>query len=129
MITLSDLKRQYVKLYSEVRNYIWPFDTVEDLANLEIAIFSRFPDMHEVRNLFHKFHSDIFKEIHEYDELKEAVDKFQEFIDQNEEIYSQLTSVTEEYTDESIKNKQSVKEASESRRSNRSRIAVSHSER
>jgi len=125
MISLQDLKRNYVKLYSEIKNYIWPFDTVEDLANLEIACFNRFPDIDEIRNLFRKLRSDMFSEIHEYDELKEAVENFQEFIDADEQIYSQLTSVTEEFTNESIEETKPRKESGKGRRDNRPSITVS----
>ena len=127
MISLQDLKRNYVKLYSEVKNYIWPFDTVQDLAELEVAVFDRFPDMNKVRNLFNKFRTDIYREIHDYDELKEAVDDFQEFIESEDEIYSQLTSVTEEYTNESIEDKKPGKKISKGGGSNKPRITVSRS--
>lgn len=134
MISLQDLKRKYVEFYSEIKNYIWPFDTVKDLADLEIAIFDRFPDMHEVRKLFQKFRSDIFQKIKEYEELEEAVNKFQEFIDDEDEVYSQLTSVTEEYSNESVEDKKSAKkpirkESSKGRGSDRARVRTSRSSR
>lgn len=126
MISLQDLKRNYVKFYTEVKNYIWPFDAVKDLAELEVAIFDRFPDMHNVRNLFNRFRSDIYNEIYEYEELKEAVDKFQEFIEKDDDIYSQLSAVTEDYTNESIEDKKpSKKKTGKGGRTHKSRITVS----
>ena len=48
MITSSDIQVKYEKLYEFLMGFLWEFQTVQALANLEIAIFRRFPDKEEM---------------------------------------------------------------------------------
>ena len=48
MITSSDIQVKYEKLYTFLMDFLWEFQTVQALANLEIAIFRRFPDKDEM---------------------------------------------------------------------------------
>lgn len=97
MITLQDLTRQYVKLYECVRKYIWPFKTVEDLAELEIAVYNRFPDIEEVRVKFEKFYRDIQLECKEDEELNKEVEAFRKVLDSDDIMYSKILKVNEVY--------------------------------
>lgn len=97
MITLQDLTRQYVKLYECVRNYIWPFETVQDLAELEIAIYNRFPDIEDVKSKFDKFYRDIQLECKDDEELNAQVEAFRDIINSEDIIYSLLYRVNEVY--------------------------------
>ena len=104
MITLQDLTRQYVKLYEYVRNYIWPFDTVQDLAELEIAIYNRFPDIEDVKSKFNKFYQDIRIECNEDEELNRQVEALRDIINSEDIIYSLLYRVNEVYDYENTEN-------------------------
>lgn len=97
MITLQDLTRQYVKLYECVRNYIWPFATVQDLAELEIAIYNRFPNIEDVKSKFDKFYRDIQLECKDDEELNAQVEAFRDIINSEDIIYSLLYRVNEVY--------------------------------
>ena len=48
MITSSDIQVKYEKLYEFLMGFLWEFQVVQSLANLEIAIFKRFPDKEEM---------------------------------------------------------------------------------
>lgn len=48
MITSSDIQVKYEKLYEFLMDFLWEFQVVQALANLEIAIFKRFPDKEEM---------------------------------------------------------------------------------
>lgn len=95
MITQQDLARQYVKLYECVRQYIWPYETVVDLANLEISVYNRFPDKEEVKKNFDQFYRDIELECQQDEDLKKQVKAFRELLDSDENIYSKLLVVNE----------------------------------
>lgn len=97
MITLQDLTREYVKLYECVRRYIWPYDTVEDLAELEIAIYNRFPNIEDVRKKFETFYRDIQLECKADKELQGQVDAFRKVLDSEDIVYSKLYKVEEVY--------------------------------
>lgn len=95
MISQKDLARQYVKLYECVRQYIWPYETVEDLAELEIAAYNLFPDLEDVRRKFDKFYRDIELECLEDEELNKQVKAFKAIIESEDPVYSKLTKVNE----------------------------------
>lgn len=107
MISLQDLERAYVKLYKKLREYIWDIPTVKDLANLEIAVYNRFPNINEVRQCTDKLRSDIQDVINtersqrniyadDYT-LEDAINDFEELINSEDsnEIYSPLVKVME----------------------------------
>jgi len=48
-INSSDIQICYEHLYSFLMDFLWEFPVVQDLANLELAIFKRFPDKEEMQ--------------------------------------------------------------------------------
>lgn len=91
MITSSDLQVKYEKLYEFLMNYLWEFTTVQALANLEIAIFKRFPDKDEIQKYLRELEADISRT---YNELAEA-DEI-EF----KETFEDLKQAVEDYDEE-----------------------------
>ena len=47
-ITSSDIQVRYEQLYEFLMDFLWEFPVVQAIANLEIAIFKRFPDKDEM---------------------------------------------------------------------------------
>lgn len=90
MMALTDLKKGYVKMYEEIRNYIWDFNTVKHLADLEISVFRRFPHLPEVRSNFNQLFSCISRICGEDEYLAEAVENFRALINSTDEIYSMI---------------------------------------
>ena len=103
MITQQDLARKYVKLYECVRQYIWPVETVQDLAELEVATYKRFPEIEEIRKKFDVFYRDIQLECLEDEDLNREVKAFKDLIESDDKIYSKLIKVNEVQTYEDTK--------------------------
>lgn len=83
-------------MYTYLRNYIWGFDTVERLANLEIAVYSSFPDIDEIKSIFNTLYVDVKDVLDEDEELAEAVNSFKELIESIEgDFYLKLDKVQE----------------------------------
>ena len=40
----NEIQNAYVDLYTQMRKYIWPFDVIDILVDLEIESFKSFPD-------------------------------------------------------------------------------------
>lgn len=77
-------------MYEEVRNYIWDFATVQRLADLEIAVFRRFPMLPEVRTHFNNFYLCIQNTCDEDEDLSQAVQDFKDIINSSDEVYSMI---------------------------------------
>lgn len=95
MLSLPDLKTCYMKMYSELRNYIWDFNTVECLAELEIAVYKRFPNIYEIRNKFQSFYSCIYRICLEDEYLNEVVLNFKDMINSTDDLYSRIVKPKE----------------------------------
>lgn len=90
MLDFIDLKTYYIDMYKEIRNYIWDFNTVECLAELEISVYRRFPDLHEIRDKFKRFYSCISNICLDDEDLDNAVTSFKNLINSTNETYARI---------------------------------------
>lgn len=100
VVTSSDIQVKYEQLYKFLMGFLWEFKVVQDLANLEIAIFKRFPDKDEMLNCLRILKTSIsytYNEMAEDDDedFKTAVDKLEEAINNYEDPGFELYSVEE----------------------------------
>lgn len=88
VILSQDIQNDYIKFYACMMQYLWDMRTVMNLANLEIAIFKRFPDKEEMENHLRLLETDIQDTIREakrqddeefektFDKLKTSIENF-----------------------------------------------------
>ena len=91
LVTSSDIQVQYEKLYKFLMEFLWEFTTVQALANLEIAIYKRFPDKEEMERCLRDLKKDIS---YTYNEMSEDDDE--EF----KEAFEDLEAAIEDYDEE-----------------------------
>lgn len=99
-ITSSDIQVRYEQLYSFLMDYLWEFKVVQALANLEIAIFKRFPDKDEMQRCLTILKRDVsltYNELNDNDEpdFKKAFEDLEEAIDKYDNAGCELYSVQE----------------------------------
>lgn len=94
MISSYEIQAAYNDLYVCFRNYIWGLPIIEMLADLEIASYQAFPDISEVRRCLNKLSSSIRQVMNKDDELKSAVENFQELVS-CDDLYLKLNKVRE----------------------------------
>lgn len=95
MLNSIILQNKYQTIYSAISNYLWPIDVVEHIADFEIACYSAFPDMVNVRRTFDILRRDVTDFIREDSELSDAFDQFNEFISDSTDTYLPLRKVNE----------------------------------
>lgn len=76
------LKKGYINLYKEMMKYIWSYDTVELLAELEVAVCNIFPIMTDVRTKFQRLENSIRNQIREDEKMKNAFDEFRALMEE-----------------------------------------------
>lgn len=59
VLTSQDLQNDYIDFYKCMMNHLWDMKVVTNLANLEIAIFKRFPDKEEMEKYINLLEPDI----------------------------------------------------------------------
>lgn len=94
MITATSLQSEYNKLYVEFRNYIWNFDIIEALADLETEVFQTFPDIEAVKSKFRHLKQQVsYTDVLETDEdLAGVFNDFEESIEAIDGLYANLKS-------------------------------------
>lgn len=90
-----EIQNAYVDLYKQIRKYIWAFSTVEVLAELEVAIYSSFPDIQEIRNKFNQLYQDIREQCMEDEDLNKSVEDLRELIESDGIFYAKIEKVRE----------------------------------
>lgn len=104
VITSSDIQAKYEKLYEFLMKYLWEFAVVQDIANLEIAIFKRFPDKDEMDHALQSLKRDVhqtYSELSKADmpEFQEAVEDLEQTIQDFDNPGCELYSVEEYISD------------------------------
>ena len=92
MIAAAILQTAYNDLYKQLRNYIWDYETVVKLADLEVATYMTFPDIDRIRFAFNKLKSDVqASDIWSDDKLlQKAIDSFEDKLDGADQLFYEL---------------------------------------
>ena len=92
MIAAAILQSAYNDLYTKLRNYIWEYDTVVKIADLEVATYMAFPDIDNIKRAFSKLSVDIKdSDIYSDDEeLQQALDEFDEKLQGADQLFYKL---------------------------------------
>ena len=100
VITSADIQVKYEKLYKFLMDFLWEFGVVQQLAELEMAIFKRFPDKDEMLSCLRELDRSIsytYNELSADDEaeFKDAVEDLEDAITNYEDPGCELYSVEE----------------------------------
>ena len=95
MISSVVIQTQYQKLYSALREYLWPFDTVELIADLEIACYQAFPAIEDVKSRISNLRREISSVLKDDEELSTQFDEFEEMLNGQDTVYLTLNKVKE----------------------------------
>ena len=91
MITSSDIQVKYEQLYQFLMDFLWEFQVVQAIANLELAIFKRFPDKNEMLSTLSELKRSISETYNELDQDDESEFK---------EAFEDLETAINEFDDE-----------------------------
>lgn len=95
MVSAKEIQNCYVNMYKQIRNYVWDFNTIDLLANLEAEIYSAFPDTSKLKSCFMRFKQCISDALKDDEELAQSVKHLEDSIDQASSIYCKLERVQE----------------------------------
>lgn len=90
MISLQDIQRCYKDLYIAMRSYIWDFNVVQHLAELEEALYSRFPNIDNARCKLNILNNDIRRVCKEDEDLSKSISELKDLLNSSDGIFSRL---------------------------------------
>lgn len=95
-VSSQDLRNIYEQFYNSMRNYLWPYDVLEQLADVEVNIYSAFINIPKLESDFNKLKSSLSDVCKEDGELKSLTSEINEIISQPDiELYHRLNRVAE----------------------------------
>lgn len=103
MVNSADIQLAYNYLYECLRNYIWDFRTVQDIAQLEVATYQRIPDLNEVKRYLDRVYIATRDCRMEDENLDTALKDFYDSLLPSNVSYAKIYMVTEVIQDENFK--------------------------
>lgn len=91
----NQIQQAYNDMYVIISKYIWPFDVVVSLVDVELEAYKKFPDVENLKSLVDKFRITTLGSCPECPDSVEAIDKFREYLDGVSETYAIIKSPQE----------------------------------
>jgi len=96
MISAQDFQNQYEKFYARMRNYLWPYKVLTNLAQVETGIYTKFIDKDKLRADLDRLRVSLRDVIDEDDKLRKSYDALVDLLsDEYEDQYSRIYQVQE----------------------------------
>lgn len=96
MISFNIIQSMYTDLYRELRKYIWDFNVIEQLADLEVACHRRLPNTDDILRCYDKLNRSVSEVAREDEDLRNALDAFyNKLTEGNGQVYAKLQQVRE----------------------------------
>lgn len=95
MVTSTQLQNKYIKLYENIRNYIWSYEVVNLLADLEIETFKALPDIIQIKSFLDKLHIETRNVCKEDEDLEQSFVDFEQTLEDSDEVCYTITQVNE----------------------------------
>lgn len=95
MISQNEIQSLYMDLYRSIRKYLWPFNTVVHIADLEIECYKAFPDIELLRDRLKVLSSDVASVSREDEELNDALEAFSDALNNVTTVYNKLNKFEE----------------------------------
>lgn len=92
MLNATQLQNSYNKLYEYLREYIWPVNVVEQIADLEVSCYKSFPNLIDVRNYYNKLKSSVFRYVEEDEGMETAFEEFKDVLESDSTLYAKLNT-------------------------------------
>lgn len=95
MIANTDLQNSYNNFYTNLSNYILDFDDVEHLAEIEIQVYTSFPNFHVINKHLSPLGVSLNDVCKDDAELKESFDDFTNIVNEGKVDFMRLEKVRE----------------------------------
>ena len=94
MLNSMDLRLAYNEFYASMRNYIWDFQVVCNLADIETAVYMAFPDMGDIYVKLRQIYPMISETMKDDKELEDSYNDFLELSSTTDELYNKIMDIS-----------------------------------
>lgn len=97
MISGTTIQQAYNNLYIILREYLWDYPSILDIADLETACYKAIPDIDDVRNCLRKVKQNCRLVLEESEDMKEEFESFENLLDSEDSTYANIKVMEEVY--------------------------------
>lgn len=100
MVTSSELQYAYNKFYIQMRLYIWDFEVVESLVDLEMNIYKAIPSILDIKKSLKSLKRLIWNTVKEDEtgDFKRSFEKLENLVEEESSTYYSIKKVQEVHT-------------------------------
>ena len=85
----NQLKTAYNRMYAVLSDYIWDYDIVEALVDVELETYKIFPDIESLRNKLRSLRM-LVRQTADESRILDAISTFSDAVDDVEEVYAKI---------------------------------------
>ena len=85
----NQLKTAYNRMYAVLSDYIWDYDIVEALVDVELETYKIFPDIESLRNKLRSLRM-IVRQTADESRILDAISTFSDAVDDVEGVYAKI---------------------------------------
>ena len=85
----NQLKTAYNRMYAVLSDYIWDYDIVEALVDVELETYKIFPDMESLRNKLWSLRM-LVRQTADESRILDAISTFSDAVDDVEGVYAKI---------------------------------------
>ena len=89
-VTAKHMQSAYNRLYAGLRNYLWPVESVCDIADLEESVYRAFPNRDSVQSALDAVKKDCKDVVEKDKKLCACLNHMQTAIDDSDSVYVKL---------------------------------------
>ena len=90
----NQLKTAYNRMYAVLSDYIWDYDIVEALVDVELETYKIFPDIESLRNKLRSLRM-LVRQTADESRILDAISTFSDAVDDVEEVYAKIVYLKE----------------------------------
>lgn len=85
----NQLKTAYNRMYAVLSDYIWDYDIVEALVDVELETYKIFPDIESLRNKLRSLRM-LVRQTADESRILDAISAFSDVVDDVEGVYAKI---------------------------------------
>ena len=85
----NQLKTAYNRMYAVLSDYIWDYDIVESLVDVELETYKIFPDIESLRNKLRSLRM-LVRQTADESRILDAISTFSDAVDDVEGVYAKI---------------------------------------
>jgi len=86
-VTSNRFQEQYIELYKVLRRYLWDIETVKMIADLELSVYRKLPNIQDIKITLHRLKRKLLQNINSSPDLNKVFLSFDSLLEESSEVF------------------------------------------